>query len=284
MNSSAKKLFFLNFIVAIIVAPVSSSATTHKSPCPELPAKKNTILLDETGKQVDQLEFDTGNFPFSQIKKDFIFSKKKYHLILSPKTRTIENDCSMSICVVAEQTASKCSNTNEYNLSFGVNPTKAGPGVFKNEFELKISTPNGPDFNRQGFSFEEAITGSFAIPWLTTVRSPELAMTTLSLFQPVATVVEVSLKNIGTIDYKFGSWVGESTQNKDYELIPESCNNISLPPNATCSIKIRKLTAKSPNTNTIEWWNTFKGEDINIRLQFEKINTEKAIINIYNLE
>ncbi|MQA36755.1 hypothetical protein [Rugamonas aquatica] len=281
---SRTKHYLCLFVAFFFATYVNSSAAGVDTLCAGLPAKKNTVLLNENGSQIDRVYFDAGDIPFSQMKNEFIFSKEKYHLILTPKTRTIENDCSMSVCVKVTQVTSKCGNANEYDLSFGISPKKSGPGLLKTEFELKISDNAGPDSDRQGFSFEETITGSFAIPWLVPVRSSGLAIAALSLFQPTTAEVEVSLKNTGAIDYKFGSWTGESKQNKDYELIPGNCKNISLAPNASCSVKIRKLTAAMPDTVVLEWWNTFEGEDVNVRLQFEKINTSKIGTNVYNLE
>jgi len=283
LKSGTTQHLFL-FVAFFIATYVNSSAAGVDTLCAGPAAKKNTVLLNENGNQVDHFYFEAGDIPFSQIKNDFIFSKKKYHLILTPKTRTIENDCSMSVCVKATQTTSKCRNANEYDLFIGINPKKSGPRLLKNKFELKISDNTGQDSDHQGFSFEETITGSFAIPWLVPVRSSELAIAALSLFQPASAEVEVSLRNTGAVDYKFGNWTGESKQDKDYELIPGSCRNISLSPNEICSVKIRKLTAAIPDTVILEWWNTFEGEDINVRLQFEKINASKAGINVYNLE
>jgi len=261
-----------------------SGAVNAGDICSELSSGKNTVLLDEAGKKADHLEFDAGEIQPSNMNKDFIFSKKKYYLILSPKNRTLENSCSMSECIEVKKVASSCGKANKYLISIGVNPKKYGPGMFRSEFEFKIKDQDWQDSNRQGFSFLETITGSLAVPWITPVNSAHLSITALSLFKSAPTEVEVSLKNTGVIAYKFGIWSSESEQNKDYELIAGNCDSVSLSPNTSCSVTIRKLNNTAPNADILEWLNTSQEERIGIRFQVEKINASKAATNVYNLE
>ncbi|MFM9434247.1 hypothetical protein ACFDR9_001302 [Janthinobacterium sp. CG_23.3] len=287
MNSSKFKPVIVVLAVSFFTACSSNlHAGSAQASCSALSSTKQstTVLLDESGHKIDHFKFDAGNASFSSLKNDFIFSKAKYRLVLFPASRTIENDCSLSVCVETKKIKPRCVQSNEYILSIGISPAKFGPETFRTEFDLKIVSPEGPDINRSGFSFQEIIEGTIAMPWLSTVKSPQLSAAVLSLYKAELTTIKIPIKNSGMVSYKFSDWQMESKGGKDFELLPGSCKSATLRPNTTCSVQIKKLAVGVPTTSILEWWNKFEGEGLNIRLQIEKINDNKAGITIYNSE
>ena len=283
-SSTLKKVSCLLFVGCLATGLSSRAQGIHpNNSCAGLSPAKNTILLDQSGKQVEHLSYDAGTVPLSSLRADFIYSKIKYRLVLFAKTRTLEDDCSMSTCVEAKKVLSICAGTNEYLLSIGLNPHKFGPGVFSSEFRLKINDDGWVEEQNKGFSFREIIEGSFSMPWLSPGVPQKAPVPVQALFDSEPATIEVPIKNTGTAPYKFGEWSAGGDEDSYYLLLPGSCKNAVLTPNGTCSIFIKKTHSGNPNGGALTWWNKFDGEDVSISLEFQKSNSAKADYHIENL-
>jgi hypothetical protein len=276
---------FIYFIGIYLFFASFSSAADLSQNCAAFKGNiSKTVLYNENGKIRDHLEFIPGNMDISSLKTDFVFSQSKYHIILSPASRTIENDCSMSICIQVKRVKPSCPRTNEYVVNFGLNPKKIGGQSFNIDFELKALDNGLPDTDRSGFQFKEIVDGIIPMPWLSVPNSPSLSSSLLSLYKPGVRTTEVPITNFGSINYVFGEWESSSENTPGFELLPGTCRNAVLGPHASCTVVIRKIVEPPAGVIITEWWNKFKDADLKIRFQIEKQKDSGAAIAIYNLE
>jgi hypothetical protein len=247
--------------------------------------KENAVLLTEHKDQIVK-HIQLGDFDFSDkaSTNDFIPSTQRFKLIVRPANIVLEDFCSMSVCIEKNATRSTCPNSNEYLVTFQINPTKFGSGKFDSEIDLhlfnkKEQLPVDESFH---LDFERKVKGVLHMPYAEIVQRGENSNNIIQLIKGNDQHVDLELINSGNKPLKIGKWDQLDQSDGTLSLDSSACQNITLPPGSICRLSLRNPSRKPVTSKYLYWFNHYYENGLNISLYLTPRHDGTIDYNIKN--
>lgn len=282
-----KILALLTALTACTIQTVAFSAElTDKEVCNTVSAhKENAVLLAEKKNQIVK-DIQLGDFDFSNKAQwgDYIPSAQKYRLIVRPSNIALEEFCSLSICVERKEIRPACPNSNEYLITFQVNPRKFGSGQFDSEIDLRLinkkeQLPVEESFH---FNFERKITGLLRMPNAEIVQNSDYSNKIIQLLKGSDQKIDLELLNSGNAPLKIGNWDRMDQSEGTLSLDASTCQNVVLAPGATCKLSLSNPSRKAVSSKYLYWFNHYYEDGLNISLYLTPRRDGSIDYNIKN--
>lgn len=281
-------------IIVLFAALIVCSAQTSAF-CAELSSrevcrivadhKENAVLLTEKKDQI-VTNIQLGDFDFSNKAGvgDFISSTQKFKMIVRPANFVLNEFCSLSVCIEKKEIRSTCPNSNEYLVTFQINPRKFNSGRFDSEIEFQLFNKKEQLPAEESFhlNFESKVTGQLHMPNAEIVQHGDISGKIIQLLKGNAQEVDLELINSGNKPLKIGNWDRMDQSDGTLSLDAPSCQNITLVPGATCKLSLRNPSKKPIASNYLYWFNHYYEDGLNISLYLTPRHDGTIDYNIKN--
>lgn len=241
------------------------------------------VLFDESGIQVTE-KLNLGNLDQSLLasyKDDFLFSKKKFRLVLYPKKLKLETLCSQSFCVELKKVKSQCSSTSEYILIGGVVPYRIGPGNFESEIDFRATDPDSDFAPEIQFSFEQKVIGTLSMPWVKVQWNEDLSIGLKNVFLNDGMSAKLQLINSGDRPINLGTWEPSEKQ-QGLQIKENLCEKKRLNPLEHCTLSVVR-TGQEKSFRNFYFWTVDTGSGNSaISLEIERFDSGKIFADIKN--
>jgi hypothetical protein len=278
----------LSAIFAILFA--NSAYAREKSNvgrCEEITKSKTpkAFLLNKDGTN-SPAGFDLGLMDIAASKEnvDYFFSPSEYFLILTPKTRTFEGVCSLSLCVETRKVNPRCKGTAEYAIRFGIAPSKYGPGEFSDEIDLNIDDTSAGEHGdiKTEFHFNKRVNGSLALARLKVRSPPDVENNLSKLLNSSIEKVTLRIENTGNRPTTLGRWENFLEKNSEnIQLRDISCAGKSISPAGYCEVEIHRPKMPKSDNKLISWMISAQG-NFSYILSLERFDNGTVSATIQN--